>query len=374
MRIAIFGDLHGQLGQAKALWTSVQRKVGKDPFRAIFLGDYVDRGPDSRGVIDWLISLRDATESKGQGAGKVGGQAGCCDVTFLAGNHDLAMAMFLGLHPMNASQAAKTWKGDKELNFPPFIPRRREGSLWKGVGAETMHLQGLRWGGSAEAPEKNPFQSSSTFASYGVKHGDRQALLDALPAAHLAFLQALEPWYSLSLGQEHHPYKTLLAIHAGLEIPGKNSMLRVVPDVDQQLEELRDGSALALPWIEQLQGRGNTRATPDELQESQTLLVSGHHGILDLDSDWRWIIDHGSGGRPLAAVLLPDQLVLKALSAERRQRASAPPCQCPRARLFSTGVTGPGNSGCELEIAGSVAASLTFKFQTQAPSQAQLRV
>lgn len=75
----------------------MQRKVGKDPFRAIFLGDYVDRGPDSRGVIDWLISLRDATESKGQGAGKVGGQAGCCDVTFLAGNHDLAMAMFLGL-------------------------------------------------------------------------------------------------------------------------------------------------------------------------------------------------------------------------------------------------------------------------------------
>jgi serine/threonine protein phosphatase 1 len=52
MALYAIGDIHGTLTALKTLF-----KVGnfspEDTF--IFLGDYVDRGPDSKGVIDWLL-------------------------------------------------------------------------------------------------------------------------------------------------------------------------------------------------------------------------------------------------------------------------------------------------------------------------------
>ena len=46
------GDIHGCLNSLKALLEFVQ-PVASD--KVIMLGDYVDRGPDSKGVIDYLI-------------------------------------------------------------------------------------------------------------------------------------------------------------------------------------------------------------------------------------------------------------------------------------------------------------------------------
>ncbi|MDX2227172.1 MAG: metallophosphoesterase family protein [Verrucomicrobiae bacterium] len=52
MRTLAIGDIHGCL---KAL-TSLIGFVGPTAQdRLVFLGDYIDRGPDSKGVIDWLI-------------------------------------------------------------------------------------------------------------------------------------------------------------------------------------------------------------------------------------------------------------------------------------------------------------------------------
>jgi len=55
MRILAIGDIHGCSAALGALATFV-------PFRPddmlVTLGDYVNRGPDSRGVIDWLIAWR----------------------------------------------------------------------------------------------------------------------------------------------------------------------------------------------------------------------------------------------------------------------------------------------------------------------------
>mmetsp|Transcript_15538 Transcript_15538/g.31966 ORF Transcript_15538/g.31966 Transcript_15538/m.31966 type:complete len:235 (+) Transcript_15538:490-1194(+) len=233
------------------------------------------------------------------------------------------MCLFLGLYPINASQALKTWRGDKALGFPPFVPRRKEGSLWRGPDSNGMHLQGLRWGGSVEAPDRNAYHSASTFASYGVQQGDRQGLLDALPPPHLDFLRSLLPWSEITLGEGHQPYHSLLAVHAGLEIPGTSSMVRVVPSVADQLSELEGPMpALSLPWIEQIQGRDNTFAVPEELEKQKTLLVSGHHGRLDLSHDFRWIIDNGADDRPLAAVVLPDQIVVKSDGSSYRRGAT----------------------------------------------------
>lgn len=62
----IIGDIHGMLRPLQALLGAIARR---DPAaHLIFLGDYVNRGPDSKRVIDLLLSLSGAT--------------------FLRGNHD----------------------------------------------------------------------------------------------------------------------------------------------------------------------------------------------------------------------------------------------------------------------------------------------
>ena len=70
-RILAVGDVHGCLTSLDTLLDFV--KLQPDD-TLIFLGDYVDRGPDSRGVIERLIELsaRD-------------------NIVFLRGNHDLWM-------------------------------------------------------------------------------------------------------------------------------------------------------------------------------------------------------------------------------------------------------------------------------------------
>ena len=51
----IIGDIHGQLGMLENLMGKIPWRPDKDAL--YFLGDYVDRGPDSRGVVDYVLSL-----------------------------------------------------------------------------------------------------------------------------------------------------------------------------------------------------------------------------------------------------------------------------------------------------------------------------
>lgn len=55
MRTLVIGDIHGCL---KALETLVDFVSPNEGDTIITLGDYVDRGPDSKGVIDYLNKLR----------------------------------------------------------------------------------------------------------------------------------------------------------------------------------------------------------------------------------------------------------------------------------------------------------------------------
>jgi serine/threonine protein phosphatase 1 len=73
---AIVGDIHGDLGLLNQMLSDSQVAC-RD---LVFLGDYVNRGPESREVIQRLIALR---------------EEGKQTVTFLRGNHDEAFLAVL---------------------------------------------------------------------------------------------------------------------------------------------------------------------------------------------------------------------------------------------------------------------------------------
>ena len=62
------GDIHGCLKSIEALWESI---VENKDAKFIFVGDYIDRGPNSKGVIDFLIEAESER-----------------DCIFLRGNHE----------------------------------------------------------------------------------------------------------------------------------------------------------------------------------------------------------------------------------------------------------------------------------------------
>lgn len=73
-RTIAFGDIHGC---SKALRTLIETIDPTTDDTLVFLGDYIDRGSDSRGVIDQLIDLQQR-----------------CTVVPLLGNHEI---MFMGV-------------------------------------------------------------------------------------------------------------------------------------------------------------------------------------------------------------------------------------------------------------------------------------
>jgi serine/threonine protein phosphatase 1 len=71
------GDIHGCLAKMNRLLDRIAEETAGKPVRLIFLGDYIDRGPDSRGVIERLMTLQRERPD---------------DVICLRGNHE-AMAL-----------------------------------------------------------------------------------------------------------------------------------------------------------------------------------------------------------------------------------------------------------------------------------------
>jgi serine/threonine protein phosphatase 1 len=132
------GDIHGRADLLEALLTRIVAHAGRYPdFRKVLvtLGDYVDRGPDSRGVVDRLLSPPPGFET-----------------VHLMGNHEDLMLRFL-------SQPA-------------------DGGVWfQNGGGATMESYGVALG-EWDIERAKPL---------------RDALAAALPPAHLAFLRGLAP-------------------------------------------------------------------------------------------------------------------------------------------------------------------------------------
>lgn len=148
MRTYAVGDIHGHLDKLErvhALIEEDRRAQGDDGAPVVHIGDLVDRGPDSRGVIDWLL--------KGLGEGK--------PWIVLKGNHD---RMFLG------------FLGNAEYQDPGLRPE--------------LYWTHPRLGGD------------TTLASYGIEDAAERYLADLsqeaaerVPVAHHAFLQSLPLLY-----------------------------------------------------------------------------------------------------------------------------------------------------------------------------------
>ena len=105
-RYLVIGDLHGEFSRFQRLWRKVAFRAGQD--RALFLGDYLDRGSGNVQVMDWVL-----------------GHFGRDDMVFLRGNHDQML--------LDACRAESTaQEGDDWFDSPK--------ALWlENGGSETDH-------------------------------------------------------------------------------------------------------------------------------------------------------------------------------------------------------------------------------------------
>ena len=157
-RLYAVGDVHGRLDALDALLAAIRADMAEGDRHPILimLGDYVDRGPASRGVIERLLELERDPD---------------LDAAFIRGNHDETMMRFAG-----EPSAGPTWCGFG--------------------GGETLQSYGVA------APLLNDDPPAWAAA--------QEQFAAALPAAHLRFLQALQP------AVEHGDY---FFTHAGVR-PG----------------------------------------------------------------------------------------------------------------------------------------------------------
>jgi serine/threonine protein phosphatase 1 len=53
-----FGDIHGCVDKLRSLVAACRQHAGERAMRFVMLGDYIDRGPDSAAVVDFLMRLQ----------------------------------------------------------------------------------------------------------------------------------------------------------------------------------------------------------------------------------------------------------------------------------------------------------------------------
>ncbi|WP_265502223.1 metallophosphoesterase [Paracoccus beibuensis] len=158
MRLYAIGDIHGQLELLKAAHRRIFDDGGPDAPIA-HVGDLIDRGPDSRGVVDYLLRGRDAGRPW----------------VVMRGNHDRFLPAFI----------------DRPDWIDPGLSSRQHWVDHPGLGA------------------------AATLQSYDIDPDQpRDALLEAtraaVPRAHADFLASLPLWFL-------HPLA--LIVHAGVR-PG----------------------------------------------------------------------------------------------------------------------------------------------------------
>ena len=77
--IYVIGDIHGCLAPLKRLLEHLEPDLHQD--RLLFVGDYIDRGPDSRGVVDYILALKTRYPAE--------------NIICLKGNHEVMFLDFL---------------------------------------------------------------------------------------------------------------------------------------------------------------------------------------------------------------------------------------------------------------------------------------
>jgi len=131
VRTFVVGDIHGHASKLRKLLPKIRERA-EEGDTLVFIGDYIDRGPDSRGVIDIILEQ------------SLGGWAG--PVVTLKGNHEILMMDALTKRPRYGFDA---WMQNGGLET---------------VGSYTGGRMTRSW-------------------------------LDAVPVPHLEFLNTLRDWY-----------------------------------------------------------------------------------------------------------------------------------------------------------------------------------
>jgi len=144
----VIGDIHGCVDELRRLVEALPLRSGDS---LIFLGDYIDRGPDSAGVVAYLITLQSELRD--------------VSFVFLRGNHEDMLLSYLGV---------------------------------AGQHGDMFLINGGR----------------ATLASYGLSEAvSAQETLSAIPPEHLGFYKKLESFYVmdpfLCVHAGIHPHKPL---------------------------------------------------------------------------------------------------------------------------------------------------------------------
>lgn len=167
MRLIAVGDIHGHLAQLKALLEFV---APTQDDQVIFLGDYVDRGPDTPGVLDYLIEFSQKFPK----------------TVFIGGNHD---HLFINM-----------------LQYEEIIPAPQRKKSYQSIGEVPRFALGN--------PQIIFAQNggNETFGQYGGN-------LENIPRAHIEFLSSCRLYHEVKVGRQ-----TYLFVHAGVRpnIPIEN--------------------------------------------------------------------------------------------------------------------------------------------------------
>ena len=157
--IYAIGDIHGQITMLLELLTIIRNRPLREADQLVFLGDYIDRGEDSRAVVQAMIDLSREHDN----------------VVFLRGNHEQLM--------LDARDG------------PPPEPADTEGYM---THSPAMMIW-LQNGGI------------DTLLNYNVT--DLSCWWDAIPQTHWQFIRDT---------QIEHVTERYHFVHAGLLPPGKN--------------------------------------------------------------------------------------------------------------------------------------------------------
>lgn len=163
MRLLAIGDVHGSFDRLKKLLTRICLQQDD---QLVMLGDYIDRGPDTKEVIECLFELK----------------SNFPDTVFLRGNHEqMLLDALFGLGILDNWEPLRESTGRLDPSF--------------GTDACLFEMNG----------------GLTTLRSYGVEPADalrdRNAAYRMIPQAHVDFLKNTSLYYR---------HRNFLFVHAGI--------------------------------------------------------------------------------------------------------------------------------------------------------------
>lgn len=135
MRVYAIGDIHGHLELLTEMHARIAQEIARDKpedWRIVHLGDLVDRGPDSRGVIDFLIAAAKHDSRN----------------IVLTGNHDVGFLDFLA-EPDPESLFARHGGRETAMSYGVDLKTSDAAGLWHShralaAAVPDSHLRFLR--------------------------------------------------------------------------------------------------------------------------------------------------------------------------------------------------------------------------------------